>query len=65
MSGLKIRSRKASKDTLKQTKMRTQHSKICGELENIPKREIHSITGLSHKTKKSSNKQSNFILKGT
>ena len=30
-----------------------------------PKREIHSITGLSQKTRKRSNKQSNFTLKGT
>ena len=28
-------------------------------------REIHSIKGLSQKTRKSSNKQSNFTLKGT
>ena len=27
-----------------------------------PKREIHSITGLSHKTRKSSNKQYNFTV---
>ena len=30
-----------------------------------PKREIHSIIGLSQKTRKSSNNQSNFTLKGT
>ena len=33
--------------------------------ESNPKREIHSITGLSQKTRKGSNKQSNFTLKGT
>ena len=33
--------------------------------ESNPKREIHSIKGLSQKTRKSSNNQSNFTLKGT
>ena len=32
--------------------------------ESNPKKEIHSVTGLAQKTRKSSNKQSNFILKG-
>ena len=38
-----------------------------GHWESNPKREIHSITGLSKKNKKrkSSNNQSNFTLKGT
>ena len=40
-----------------------QKSIGCGK--SNPKREIHSITGLCQKTKKSPNKQSNFTLKGT
>ena len=56
-----MRSRKS--ETLKQMKMRTQQSKICGTWKSNPKREIHSITGLSQKTRKSSNKQSNSHLK--
>ena len=39
-----------------------------GERESSPNREIHSITGLvscSEETRKSSNKQFNFTLKGT
>ena len=39
--------------------------KFVGPWESNPKREIHSITGLSHKTRKSSLRQSNFTLKGT
>ena len=45
-------------------KMRTQQSKICGTWKSNPKREIHSITGLSQRTRNSSNKQSNFTHKG-
>ena len=36
-----------------------------GHWESNPEREIHSITGLSQKRRKSSNKHSNFTLKGT
>ena len=39
--------------------------KSVGHRENKPKRETINITGLSQKTRKSSNKQSKFILKGT
>ena len=48
-------------------KWKWQHniSKSVGHRESHPKREIHSITGLSHKTRKSSLRQSNFTLKGT
>ena len=38
--------------------------KFVGHVESNTKRETHSITGLSQKTRKSSNKQSNFILTG-
>ena len=54
-----------NQDTLKQMKLWTQQSKSCGRLESNLKMEIHSIRGLSQKTRKSSNKQSNFIVKGT
>ena len=60
-----MRSKKKSKDTLKQMKMRTQLSKSVGHWESNPKKEIHSITGLSQETRKNSNKQSNFTVKGT
>ena len=46
-------------------KMRTQYPKTEEQGESNPKREIRSITGLSQKTRKGSNKQSNFTLKGT
>ena len=46
-------------------KMRTQEPQICGTQGKRPKSEIHSITGLSQKTRKRSNKQSKFTLKGT
>ena len=65
MYGSTMRSRKKSKDTLKQTKMKTQQSKICGHRKNDPKREIQSITGISQVTRKSSNKQPTYILKET
>ena len=39
--------------------------KICGTQTKQSQEEIHSITGLSQKARKSSNKQSNFTLKGT
>ena len=35
-----------------------------GHWESNPERENHSITGLSEKQEKSSNKQSSFIIKG-
>ena len=35
-----------------------------GHWESNPKRETHSITGISQKARKSSNNQSNFTLKG-
>ena len=35
------------------------------DIERNPKREIHSTAGLSQGTRKSSNKQSNFMLKRT
>ena len=60
-----MRSRRKSKDTLKQMKMRIQQSKSVGQCESNPKREIHSITGLSQETTKISNKKSHLTLKGT
>ena len=60
-----MRSRRKSKNTLKQMKMRTQQSKSVGHRESKPKWEIHSIAELSQKTRKSSNKQYNFTRKGT
>ena len=39
--------------------------KSVGHWESNPKRGIHGITGLSQKTRESSNKQSNFTLKRT
>ena len=59
-----MRSRKKSKDTLKQMKMRTQQSKIVGHWQRTPKREIHGITGLSQKNKnknKNKTKQNNSL----
>ena len=52
MTGSITRARKKSKDTLKQIKVRTQHSKICGTL---GKRGIHSITCLPQEARKISN----------
>ena len=45
--------------------MKMRMHKSVGHRENKPKRETINITGLSQKTRKSSNKQSKFILKGT
>ena len=45
--------------------MTTQQSKPVGHWESSPKGEIHSISNLSQKTRKSSIKWSNFTLKGT
>ena len=55
MNGSTTRSSKKSKDTLKQMKKRTQSPKSVGPWESNPNREYYSITGLSQKTKKSSN----------
>ena len=65
MNELTMRSRKKSKDTLKQMKKRTQSPKSVGPWESNPNRESHNITGLSQKTRKSLNRQSNLTLKGT
>ena len=43
----------------------TTIQKSVGHRQSCPKREIHSITGLSQKTRRSSNKQPNITLKGT
>ena len=64
MNGSTTRSRKKSKDTLKQIKMRPQ-PKSVEQRESSPKREIHIITVQSQETRKSSNTQSNFTLKET
>ena len=65
MNELTMKSKKKSKDTLKQMKMRTKNPKSMRHSESSPKREIHSITSLPQETRKISNKQSNFTLKGT
>ena len=65
MNGSTTRSGKKSKDTLKQMKMQRQQPKAVRHCESNPKREIRSITGLSQEIGKSSNKQSEFTLKGT
>ena len=78
MNEPKGRSKKKSKDTLKQMKMRTHNPTFVGHWESNPKTEIHNIKSYLQKTKtnkkrkkkhpktrKSSNKQSDFILKGT
>ena len=64
MNSLTMRSRKKSKDTSKQKKMKTQQPKIYGQSESSPKREIHSFTDLTQKTRKTSITQSKFTLKG-
>ena len=58
-------SMKKSKDTLKQMKMKNTNPKSVGLRQSNPKREIQSITGLSQKRRKNSQKPSNFTLKGT
>ena len=58
-----MRSRKKSKDNLKQMEMEAQQSKIVGHWESNPKREIHSITGLSQN--KQTNKNNKKKLKYT
>ena len=69
-----MRLRKKSKDTLKQMKMRTQQSKISWDTEkaNLKRKFIalqdYLKTKINKQTKKprrSSNKQYNFILKGS
>ena len=44
--------------------MKTQQPKIYGQSESSPKREIHSFTDLTQKTRKTSITQSKFTLKG-
>ena len=44
-------------------KMKTQQSKICGTLRSNPKREIHSITGLSQKIRKAQTNNLTLHLK--
>ena len=51
-----MRSRKKPKDILKQMKIGHNNSKSVGHWESNPKREIHSITGLSQ-TNKQTRKQ--------
>ena len=46
-------------------KCRHNNPKSVGHRESNPKKEIHSITGLFQKIRKSSNKQSNFKITGT
>ena len=68
MSGSTMRSRKKSKHTLKQMKMRTYTSNLYDcfqDWKSNTKREIQSITNLFQKTRKSSTKQSNLTLTGT
>ena len=50
MNGLIMRSKKKSKDTLKQMKMRTPQSKIYGTQGKHSEKEIHSIRGLPQVT---------------
>ena len=58
---------KKSKDTLKQMKKKTNQPNICGVRESNPKREIHSIIGLSQKTRKNSNNLTSHLkgIEGT
>ena len=65
MNGLTLISTKNSKDTLRQMKMRTKHTKSKGQSKSSPAKEIHSITGLSQEIRKITNKQSNFTLKAS
>ena len=62
---VKIKSRKESKDILRQMKMRTQQPKIHGTQKNSPKREIHNNTALPQETRKISPKQSKLTPKGS
>ena len=55
MNGSTKRSRKKSKDPLKQWKCQHTNPKSVGHWESNPKREIHGIAGLSQKTRKNWN----------
>ena len=57
-----MRSGKKSKGTLKQMNMRTQPKSVRNR-ESNPKRGIDSIIGLSQETRRSPNKQYNYIYK--
>ena len=63
MNGSTMRSRKKSKDTLKQMAIRTQQTKSVEHWKSNPKRKIYSITGLSQKRRKTSNNDLNSHLK--
>ena len=65
MNGSMTISRKNQKITWSKWKWGQNNPKSEGDQESSPKREIHSIAGVSQKTRKSSDKQSNFTLKGT
>ena len=60
MSESTARSRKKSKDTLKQIK---SNPKSVGHRESNPKRGIHNITGLSQNQNKQTNKKTKKKLK--
>ena len=49
----------------KKWKWEYNNPKSVGHWESNPNRESHNITGLSQKTRKSLNRQSNLTLKGT
>ena len=57
-----MRSRKKSKDTLKQMKMRTHPPKSTGPWASNPKREIHSITSPPSKKKQEKVQINNLTL---
>ena len=66
MNGSTMRSRKNSKDTLKQMKMRTQQSKIGGTLgKKILRGKFIALQAYLKKQEKAQSKQSDFTLKGT
>ena len=60
-----MKSRKKSKVHWNKWKWGHNNPKSVGHSESNSKRETHSITGLSQKARKSSNKESKFTLKGT
>ena len=67
MTGSTMRSRKKSKDTWNKWKWGHNNPKSVAHRESNPERVIHSTLQayLKKKTRKSSNKQSNFTLKRT
>ena len=69
MNGLTMRSKKKLKDILKQMKMGTQQPKMYGETTTVKVVLRETFVALQaylkKKTRKSSNKQSNFTLKRT